>query len=260
MKKTALILAGFMFLINSSAFGLIHVGVNAGYAYANYADVGNAWETVKQKAQDADYNVRLDTFGNCIYANADISVSLLPAFDLSLRTGGQWMLPVTYQSDIGDVLQQKDTINSYLVPLQLGLGLSFEIDPGSMWVIVTGHAGYGFSAMTVDRTYGNDPSIEPEAQGQNFLFIYDGGGFMYDISAQVEWKFLSIFRLQVNAGYRTADIRHMNLTSKVEVPGYGIIFDAGEELTNIAEITGTATKMSVDFSGILLGIGLSVGF
>ncbi|MFP4466877.1 MAG: hypothetical protein ACLFP1_07495 [Candidatus Goldiibacteriota bacterium] len=260
MKKTFLIASALLLMISHSAFALLHVGVNAGYAYADYAHVENAWETAKQHAQDADYNVQLDTFGNCIYGNADINISLLPASDLSLRVGGQWMLPVTYQSESGGVLKQKDVINSYLVPMQLGVGLSFEIDPGNMWVIVSGHAGYGYSVMTVDRTYGSDPSIPTEAQDQNFLFIYDGGGFMYDVSAQVEWKFMSIFRFQVNAGYRKADIRHMNLTSKVEVPGYGVILDAGEELTNIAELTGTDTKMNVDFSGILIGIGLSVGF
>ncbi|HPN65365.1 MAG TPA: hypothetical protein PK247_09195, partial [Candidatus Goldiibacteriota bacterium] len=117
MKKFLLSVA-LLSLFSIPSFALLHVGVSAGYAYANMDQMNNAWETAKADAQAASLPSEVQKFGNSIFVNADLGIGLLPLLNIGPRVGLQYVLPVknsvTYINpfNTSETLTTENTISS----------------------------------------------------------------------------------------------------------------------------------------------------
>lgn len=258
MKKFLLSVA-LLSLFAIPSFALLHVGVSAGYAYANMDQMNNAWETAKADAQAASLPSEVQKFGNSIFVNADLGIGLLPLLNIGPRVGLQYVLPVknsvTYINpfNTSETLTTENTISSMLVPLELGVSANIGIPMLPISVTVGGYAGYGL-AFGLDQTkITSNVSGTPEL---SYAVPYDGGGFMADLSAAVEWNIVPFINLSLNAGYRYALIENVNVTSEVKDPVSGnVLISADEQLTS-----RTGDKMKVNYTGFLVGLGFNIRF
>ncbi|MBN2755460.1 MAG: outer membrane beta-barrel protein [Candidatus Goldbacteria bacterium] len=258
MKKILSLLA-VMSLFAVPSYALLHVGVSAGYAYANMDQMNNAWETVKTDAQEQNMPSEVQKFGNSIFVNADLGIGLLPIVNIGPRVGLQYVLPVknsvSYINPLepSETLSMENTISSMLIPLELGVSANLTLPMLPISITVGGYAGYGL-AFGLDET-----KITSNIAGNQeikYAVPYDGGGFMADATAAVEWNILPLINLSLNAGYRYALIENVNVTNEVKDPISGdVLISADEELTSLA-----GDKLKVNYTGFLVGLGLNIRF
>ncbi|PKL92697.1 MAG: hypothetical protein CVV21_02765 [Candidatus Goldiibacteriota bacterium HGW-Goldbacteria-1] len=258
MKK--LFLALFVFTVFAvPSFSLMNAGVSAGYAYANMDQMNNGWEIAKTDAQEQNLPSDVKRFGDSIFVNVDFGMSLLPALNVGPRAGLQYVLPVTntisyvYDPDPSYFVTQKNTVSSILVPVEFGASANVDLGFIPVSITIGGYAGYGF-AFGLDQTkITNSSTSIPEI---SYAVPYDGGGFMADAAAAIEWNILPMINLTVNAGYRYALIENVNVTNEVKDPISGdVLISADEQLTSLA-----GDKLKVNYTGFLAGVGLNIRF
>lgn len=255
MKKF-LLSAALLSVFALPSFALLHVGVSAGYAYANMDQMNNAWETAKADAQAASLPSEVQKFGNSIFVNADLGIGLLPLLNIGPRVGLQYVLPVKNSISYIEgpaTLTSENTISSMLIPLELGVSANLGIPMLPISVTVGGYAGYGL-AFGLDQTkITSNISGTPDI---SYAVPYDGGGFMADLSAAVEWNIVPFINLSLNAGYRYALIENVNVTKEVKDPVSGnVLISADEQLTSLA-----GDKLKVNYTGFLVGLGFNIRF
>lgn len=249
MKKLLVLLA-LVVLCATPSYALLHVGVSGGYAYANMDQLNNAMEEAKKDAEAQGGTASVQKFGNSIFVNGDIGIGIIPFLHIGPRVGMQYVFPVESTTDIAGILKETTKISSMLVPLELGVTLNLGIPLSPISITAGGYAGYGLAYGLQETTTTDILNVLPEV---SYKIPYNGGGFMADVAAAIEFNIAPFINLSINAGYRYALIENLNVTSKVEVPGYFTI-DAGEELAS------AGGKMKVNFSGILAGAGLNIRF
>jgi len=230
---------------------LLHVGVNAGYAYASMEDLNNSWEDAKEAAKNDGRDATISSFGHAIFVNADLDIGLVPIISFGPRVGFQYVLPVTYEESVyidPVTATVKEEFNAMLVPVLFGAAANIGLPgmPFSLTAAIYGGYGFGFASRGVEL-----PSGTPYLT--KYSTLYQGGGFMADAAAAVEFAVLPFITLSVNLGYRWADISEMKAVDKIDIPGV-ITVDAGE-LPKIGD-----KPVSYNFSGINAGLGLNIRF
>jgi hypothetical protein len=258
MKKVILFSA-VIFALAVPSFAFFHLGVNAGYAYANLDDVNNNYKTGKQMIEsNGAGTAKLNTLGSAIFANADLDLGLMPFLNIGPRVGLEYVLPVTNEFNYtgpgagipySGTIDEKQTTSLFLVPLELGLNTNLGIPFLPLSVTLGAYAGYGLAFATIET------KLDAGSLSTNYTIPYNGGGFMGDLSGAVEWSFLPFMTLSLNAGYRYALISNLDVTKKITLPDGTVVVDSSEELKNYE-----GSKMKTNFSGFLLGLGLNIRF
>jgi len=254
MKKILLVLAVF-FALSVPSFALLHVGVNAGYAYANMDHLNNAWEYVKQQTPESYGTAKATDFGNSIFVNADVGLGLLPFLNVGPRTGLQYVFPATFEltADYGmGQINYKETITTMLIPAELGVSANIAIPLTPFSVTAGIYGGYGFAFATREITT-NTLSISDITFTQPF----NGGGFMADASAALEMNILPFINISLNGGYRYCLIENINSTKEIKDPLTGDVIVSADQME---VFPNNGDKLKVNFSGFQVGAGLNIRF
>ncbi len=255
MKKT-LVLFFLLFLVSVPSYALLHVGVNAGYAYANMDQLNNAWEDAKKEAQENSGSAKISDFGNSVYVNADLGLGLLPFINVGPRAGIQYVFPSTIDYDAGG-FKYKETITSLLVPAELGISTNIAIPLTPFSVTAGIYGGYGFAFATKQISTNMDFAGGTLPYEFSVTQPFNGGGFMADASAALEINILPLINLSINAGYRYCLIENINTTKEIRDPISGnVLVSAGQ----LELYPGSDEKLKVNFSGFQIGAGLNIRF
>jgi hypothetical protein len=254
-KFLFLLLVVSVFAVPSS--GAVNIGVNGGYSYSNMDSLDKYWEKVKvdAAAYTTTSNADWKRYGNGIFVNVDMNMGLDKNILAGVRTGVQYIFPSKYSGfrgvDIPPVewMYTETSIDNYLIPIMAGLSLNMPVENSSISFDAGVYAGWGLAYCGQSTKYnGSDP----------LLAIYGSGGFMADISAAVEIKVMEFMKISINGGYRLAKMTDFKNVKSISaaVPGYGLYTIPSNDPFN----DNSGKPVEVDFSGINIGAGVSIGF
>jgi hypothetical protein len=252
MRKIMLLIP-FLLALSAPSFAIFHLGLDAGYSYSSMADLNRSWEKAKYDSENNTTTptaASLSKYGNAVFANIDLSFG--DSISFGPRVGIQYVFPAKY-SGLKEVVPGlfipiDTSTDALLIPIMMGV--SVGMNP-KLPFIITGSAycGWGIGYAFENTKYAG---IGP------YMTAYNGGGFMADLSASMEFKLLEFLSLSLNTGYRWASITGMKVVKgvNVNVPGYGQVnINTDNPLTS-----ASGQELAVDFSGINVGLGVNLGF
>ena len=151
---------------------------------------------------------------------------------------------------MGGVTIYREKFDAMLIPIELGATINIGIPMSPLSGTIGAYAGYGMAfgraEMTMPLVFGDESISIP----------YDGGAFMADLAAALEFNIMPMINLSLNAGYRYALVENVNVTTEVKNPLTDeVIISADEQLENFEQ-----GKMKVNFTGFLIGAGLNIRF
>jgi hypothetical protein len=238
----------------------------ASTAFAAEAGAGDAPYQTVRLGVSVDYttvamdqvNKDLNKGGNItklvsgITGMADFDVILLPFLMVGARAGYLYCFPASASYNYV-LFNQTTTFNASLIPLEAGLIANFEIPASPVAIMAGVFGGYGFAFASVK----ND--ISALGQTATFTQPFNGGGFVGEALAVVSYKLASTLSLNINGGYRLANIPQMVQTEDVSYTVIsGITVPVGKKGDVLKDSDNNA--LVFDFSGFNIGVGLSLGF
>ena len=255
-KLFVLTLIAFAFAFAS--FGAIHIGVSGGYSYSSLESLNSYWETIKTDAAayTTTSNADWKGYGNGVFGNLDVNVSINENLLAGVRTGVQYIFPSTYTGfrlvDIPPLtwMYTETSIANYLIPVMAGLNLYMPLGADSAVALNVGaYAGWGLAYCAQTTTYNDSPPM---------LALYGANGFVADLTAAIELKLLPFLSISLNGGYRFAKMTDFKNVEKVSatVPGYGLYTIPSNDPFN----DNDGKPVEVDFSGINIGAGFNLRF
>lgn len=191
-------------------------------------------------------------FGVAFSAMLDLGINLAPFLSIGPKIGYIFSLPAGYSYPSGS--ENFDTVmDATLIPLELGatlrIGLPFV---EKTTLSISGHAGVGLAhvANNVDvtnSTYNITSYVQP----------YDGLGFVAEANVAVEFKVMKGVDININGGYRIANVPSVKQSENVEYSFNGVDFTTvgakGEILKNIS-----SADVEFDYTGLIIGVGISL--
>jgi hypothetical protein len=233
---------------------------------AGAAEGGAAVDQTVRLGVDVDYNlvamdqvnkqlnkgVKVTNLNSGISGMLDLDVAVAPFLTLGARAG---YLNCAAASATYDYLvyNQTTTLNTTLIPLEVGVGTNFAIPATPISIMAGVYGGYGFASASLKEDF--------NALGQTASVTepYTGGGFVGDLAAAINLQLFSALSLNINGGYRLAKISQMTLTQDVNYNGIPYVsIPVGSKGDVLKDSDNNA--MVFDYSGFHAGAGLSLGF
>jgi hypothetical protein len=238
----ALVSASFADDSKKDAYQMVRLGVNLDYFMP----------AMDQVNTDLGKGSNVTKLNGGVGAMADLNLALLPYVMAGLRTGYLYCMPGSAEYNY-IIYDQKTTLNASLIPIEVGLNIDFDIPSFPAAVMVGAYAGYGIAAAS----YQND--ISALGQTSTYTVPYIGGGFVGELLATLSMKLSSVLSLNINGGYKLADIPQMKQTSDVNFTGIpGITVPVGSKNSVLKDSNNN--DMAFDFSGLSLGVGAALSF
>ena len=235
-------------------------------ATAFAADSENAPDQVVRLGVDVDYNLvamdqlnkqlnkgtKVTNLNSGVSGMLDLDLAVAPFLTIGAR-GGYFSCAPASASYNYLVYDQTTTINTSLIPLEIGLGTNFAIPATPLSIMAGIYGGYGFASASIKN--------EISALGQTATVTqpYTGGGFVGDLLAAINLRLFSALSLNINGGYRLAKISQMVQSQDVSyngIPFTSIPIGAKGDVLKDSD----NNDMVFDFSGFHAGAGLSLGF
>ncbi len=219
-KQTlTLALAAVLSLAAAPAHAFFEANIAGGYTSLAMGDLNDALS----KGTVSSSKVQ-----NGFYVSADAGVSLLPFIKL---------VPRVVYIQAGQGLQDngafgKSTVESNLVPLELGLATDISVPLSGLSARAGVWGGYGMATSAVSTKSGT---------GVVTGNLYQGSAFTAEALAALRYSIVPFFSLSLEAGYRMANVTSLSDTG-------------GKAWKNGAK------DMALDFSGMNLGGGLTFSF
>jgi hypothetical protein len=227
---------------------MVRIGASVDYTWT-------AMYRLNKQLKDNDTGVDVRTFGSGIVGMLDFDLALGHFLMVGARTGYLYCVPASARYDfvLPAVYSQATTVNASLIPLEVGLSLNVGSRAAPVSLTTGIFGGYGFAFTS----YEND--ISALGQKRTYTVHYDGGTFVGELLAAVSLNLSSAVALNINGGYRLADVQRMVQSKDASfnaIPGFDIsVGEKGDVLK------GSDNKdLPVDFSGFNIGVGISVGF
>lgn len=242
----------------SSSFAAIHIGVSGGYSYSSLDSLNSYWETIKTDAAayTTTSNANWKGYGNGVFGNLDLNVSINENVLAGVRTGVQYIFPSEYTGfRLVNVppptwMYTETSIANYLIPIMAGLNLYMPLGAESAVAVkAAAYAGWGLAYCAQTTSYNDSPPV---------LALYGTNGFVADLTAAIELKLLPFLSVSLNGGYRFAKMTNFKNIDKVSatVPGYGLYTIPSNDPFN----DNSGKPVDVDFSGINIGAGVNLRF
>jgi len=263
MKKllTAVVL---LFSFSVSSFALVNIGVSGGYASVAMTDLNNYLDDDYKDFKDAGFNPSLTKMGSGLYANIDLNFGVIPFLNLGIRSGILYCFQGKLTGDINLGLfnpslssysgSLSESFDALLIPVMGGVGVNIGL-PGMPFSINAGiYAGYGFS--TVSQNVNVKTNIIP--LDISFNPVYTGGGFVMDAGIGLDFSILPFISATFNIAYKLAKIPEVKASSDVVINESGLsetVVKKDDVLKNENNNT-----VSIDYSGINIGVGINFGF
>lgn len=182
----------------------------------------------------------------------NVDVVLIPFLMVGARAGVVYCQPGSAKDDY-IIYKQTKTIEALLIPLEAGITANLEIPSTSITLMAGVYGGYGVAISSVK----NDLTLL--GQTATFTQPYDGGNFIAEAIASVNIKILTALSINVNGGYRMAKIAQMKQSADVnytEIPGLTIPVGAKGDVLQDSD----SKDLAYDYSGLSIGVGVSLGF
>lgn len=242
------------------SFAFLHLGVSGGYTYSSLDSMNTYWEKIKADAEAYSTTATADwlAYGHGLSANIDLNFNLDKSVLVGVRTGLQYIFPSKYtglREIMIDVppptltwVNTETSIDNFLIPIMAGGSYIIEFgDPAVFLLRLDAYAGYGLAYTAQRTTY--------EGVGP-LLSLYQGGGFTADLTGALEYKFLPFLSVSLNGGYRFAKTSGYKAIDSItaDIPGYGTYTIP----TNDPYDDESGKPVEVDFSGIIIGIGINI--
>ena len=250
MKKiiAAIVLVLFMVPIvsaadsKSDAYQLVRVGIDVDY-FTTAMDQVNT---------ELDRGSSVTKLGGGIGAMADLDLAILPYVMLGARAGYLHSTPGSNDYDY-IVYSQKTTLDASLIPIEVGACINLDIPSFPASIMAGIYGGYGIATAS----YQNE--VNALGQTSTYTMPYTGGGFVGELLARVSIKLSSAISLNINGGYRMADIAQMKQTADVNFTGIpGITVPVGAK-NNVLKDSNN-NDMAFDYSGLSLGVGAAMSY
>jgi hypothetical protein len=230
------------------------------------AELGAAPDQMLRLGVDVDYNLvamdqvnkqlnkgtKVTNLNSGVSGMLDLDIAVAPFLMIGARAG--YLNCAAGSANYNYlVYDQTTTINTSLVPLEVGLSTDFAIPATPISIMVGAYGGYGFAAASIKNEY--------NLLGQTATVTqpYTGGGFVGDLLAALNIKLLPALSLNINGGYRLANISQMTQSQDVSyngIPFTSIPVGAKGDVLKDSD----NNNLAFDFSGFHAGAGLSLGF
>jgi hypothetical protein len=198
-------------------------------------------------------------FGGGFIGVLDLGIAVYPYLLLGPRIGFLYCLPASFEHlypDANPVLSinTKTSMEATLIPVEAGARLRFGI-PGTTIALSTGaFAGVCFAhvANNVDVTNGS-------SQKSSYVQPYDGFGFSAEWNIAAEIKLMKGVDFNINGGYRMAGVINVKQSTDAY---YTFSGETPVLVSSKNDILKNASGIAVpfDYSGINVGVGISLGF
>ena len=232
MKKLSFLVV-LVLLFWSFSFSVVKIGIDGGYTSV-------AMKKMNDKIAKAD---KFTKFGNGIYGDLKLDFGIMPFLNIGPKVGIIYAFPASMEASAFSTTI-KENINALLIPVMAGLSTSIGI-PGAPFSINGGiYGGYGFAIVTSGVEFGN----------LRYDIPYDGGGFVGDIKAGMEFSLMPFVSGTINLGYRIANIEKVKVSNDVVVSGTTV-----EKKGDVLE-DSDGNPMPFDYSGFIAGVGITIGF
>jgi hypothetical protein len=199
---------------------------------------------MEQVNTDLNKGSNVTNLGTGISGMVDLDVVLAPVLMAGLRGGYIYCMPASAEY----LLYPTTTINASLIPVEAGVTANLEIPNVPLSIMAGIYGGYGFAAA----------SYKYDALGSSATFPYSGNGFIGEAVATINYKLSSSLSLNINGGYRLANIPKLTETEDVSYSILGIPIPVGTKGDVLKNFDGN--DLALDFSGFSIGAGFSLGF
>jgi hypothetical protein len=182
----------------------------------------------------------------------DFDLSLAPFLLVGARAGYLYDMPGSASYNYVLYTQTK-TLNAALIPVEVGVSANVDVPSLPISLMAGIYGGYGFAYASVK----ND--INVFGQTSTYTQPYDGRGMVGELLASVNFKLNSALSFNINGGYRVAKVAQMKQTQDVSynlIPGVAIpVGSKGDVMKD-----SNNNDLEFDYSGLNLGVGLSIGY
>lgn len=210
--------------------------------------------TVNMKqANDAmrdDYNVT--NLGAGFIGTFDLGIAVYPFLMLGPRVGYLYCFPAVSELVLPG-LNTNTSMDVSLIPVEAGATLRFGLPGTAISLSAGAFGGIGFA-----HVINNVDVTNVGSQTASYVQPFDGIGFCGEINAAVEIKIVKNVDFNVNAGYRLANIINVKQSENVDYSLNSVIHTVGIKGETMKDASNT--DVPFDFSGINIGIGISLGF
>ena len=198
-----------------------------------------------------DYNIKL--FGSGILTTLDLGIAIYPFLMAGPKVGYLYCFAAGSEHNYPGPINTKTEMNAALVPIEAGAILRFELPGTSVAVSAGAYAGAGlaFISNNVDVTNG-------ASQKASYVQRFDGLGFTGELTAALEIKLIKGVDLNINGGYRLAYVQNVKQSEDVQYSFDSITYTAVGSKGDVMQDAAN-TDVPFDFSGMNIGIGISLG-
>ncbi len=203
-------------------------------------------------SMNAAYNI--NKFGSAIIGTLDMGFVVNSFLTAGPKAGYLYCFPASYERNYAGPLNFKTVMDASLIPLEAGATLKFNLADTSVSISTGAYAGVGLAhvANSVDVT-------NAASQKVSYVQPFDGFGFCGELNAAIELKLSKGIDFNINGGYRLANIDYVTQSKDVHYTFDGItttqIGSKGLALRDAGN-----TNVPFDFSGLNIGVGISMGF
>lgn len=199
-------------------------------------------------------------FGGGFIGTLDLGIAVYPVLLLGPRISYIYSLPASYKwnagpSDPDTTLKTETIVDASLIPVELGATLRFGIPFTTVAISTGGYAGVCLAhvANNVDAT---NSSNKPSSYVQPF----DGFGFCAEWTVAAEIKLMQGVDFSISGGYRLAGVVNVTQSEKASYT-----FDNGTTVVPVGKKgdpmqDDTGHDVAFDYSGMRIGVGISLGF
>jgi hypothetical protein len=198
-------------------------------------------------------------FGGGFIGVLDLGIAVYPFLLVGPRVGYLYSLPASYKwnakgTDPDPTLKKEIQMDATMIPLELGARLRFGI-PGTTVAASTGaYAGVCFAhvANNVDASNSmNKPA--------SYIQAFDGLGFSAEWTVSAEIKLMKGVDFNINGGYRMAGVVNVKQSENAYFSFYNGTTIVKEGYKGDLMQDATGTSVAFDYSGLNIGVGISLG-
>jgi hypothetical protein len=212
-------------------------------------DVDYSTVSMEKVNTELDKGSNVTKFSSGIAAMAEFDVALAPILNVGVRGGYLYCMPASTTLDyiIGTT---KETVNASLIPIEVGASVNLELPSLPISASAGIYGGYGLANASF-RT-------EDNLTGQDYTQLFNGQSFTGELLGTVTLKVSSNVSVNINGGYRMAVIPKMTQNEDVNTTVLGITIPHGKKGDVLKDSSND--NLVFDYSGLNLGVGISMGF
>ncbi len=241
MKKSALALAALM--VAGEAQALIDASVFGGYTTVNMGSVNKKFDDDEKSDKAAGDTVTMTKFSGGFIVGAEAGVSVFPFLHLGPRLEYIGVSPASYKST-GSGGTSESTAEGSLTNLLASLHTSISLPLTGLSVKGAAYAGHGMGVIK---------STVKNAAG-TFTVTNSGAGFVSGLEAGLGYEIIPTVNLDLNVGYRLADLRAMHITDS------NTSFVTKNTPSKYTDSSGKVQDVEFDFGGISATFGVRFDF